>query len=264
MRTFIKLMAGAATAASVTAMVLASGPAMADPPAHTTVHNFDVVGVGSDTIQAVLDQFSVDYNAAQVAAKHKDSATNPFLYSWDATNPSTGAIGDNITLKQNCTKLPRPDGSGAGIAALTTQNAKDGGMVGTGNSKHQAFCMDFARSSRDRATTDPQYGSGGIAFDALGGDAVTYATQPGSNAPKTLTTHQLFEIYTCTVTNWSKVGGKSGTIKAFIPQNGSGTRSFFLTAIGITSGIPGACVSDEATKANANGRSRRTRASTPA
>ena len=96
MRTFTKLMAGAAFA--VTATALAVAPAMADPingkgkpvtPAAT-----DVVGVGSDTIQNVLNQFSVSYNAS-----HK---TGPRLYSWDATNPSTGAIGDMITLKKGC------------------------------------------------------------------------------------------------------------------------------------------------------------------
>ena len=59
--------------------------------------------------------------------------------------------------------------------------------------------MDFARSSRDRATTDPAFSAGGISFIALGGDAVTYATFPGSNAPANLTTAQLFKIYTCAV-----------------------------------------------------------------
>jgi ABC-type phosphate transport system substrate-binding protein len=240
MRTFTKLMAGAAFA--VTATALAVAPAMADPingkgkpvtPAAT-----DVVGVGSDTIQNVLNQFSVSYNAS-----HK---TGPRLYSWDATNPSTGAIGDMITLKKGCKALARPNGSSGGIAALTTENATTG----------KSPCMDFARSSRDRATTDPAFTAGGISFIALGGDAVTYATFPGSNAPANLSTKQLFQIYTCGVpakggnpaNNWADLGGKKGPIKAFIPQSGSGTRSFFLTAIGITSGVPGTCVSDGATK----------------
>lgn len=228
MRTFTRLMAGAAAAVAATATAITAVPALADPP--KTPAAGDVVGVGSDTIQNVLNQFSVSYNAT-----HK---SGPKLWSWDATNPTTGVIGDMITLKKGCKQIARPNGSSGGIAALTTENASTGGHP----------CMDFARSSRDRATTDPAYAAGGISFITLGGDAVTYATFPGSNAPSNLTTAALFKIYTCAVTNWKQVGGKSAPIKAFIPQSGSGTRSFFLTAIGITSGVPGTCVSDGATK----------------
>lgn len=228
MRTFTRLMAGAAAAVAATAMAITAVPALADPP--KTPAAGDVVGVGSDTIQNVLNQFSVSYNAT-----HK---SGPRLFSWDATNPKTGVIGDMITLKKGCKQIARPNGSSGGIAALTTENASTGGHP----------CMDFARSSRDRAPTDPAFAAGGISFVTLGGDAVTYATFPGSNAPANLTTSDLFKIYTCAVTNWKQVGGKNAPIKAFIPQSGSGTRSFFLTAIGITSGVPGTCVSDGATK----------------
>lgn len=79
-------------------------------------------------------------------------------------------------------------------------------------------------------------------FATLAGDAVTYATQPSSNAPASLTTSQLNQIYSCAVTNWSQVGGKTAPIHAFIPQTGSRLRSFFLSAIGRTN--PGSCVSD--------------------
>lgn len=246
MRKPLMLLAGAAAAVTVAATAMA--PALADPPTHAAVHNFDLVGIGADTTESLFNQLSVDYNASQVAAHHPDSASNPFLYSWDATNPTTQAIQDPITLKSGCASLARPDGSSAGIGTLTAENAKDG-TVGSGASKRTTFCVDFARSARDRSTSDPIYGKGGVAFIALGGDAITYATQPGSAAPKSLTTHQLFEIYTCTVTNWKQVGGKSAPIHAFIPETGSGIRTSFLTAIGIPSGgSPGACVSDEATK----------------
>lgn len=187
----------------------------------------DVVGVGSDTIQNVMDQFSADFN------KGLSSATSAHLYSWDATNPITGAIGDNIVTKHGCAAIPRPDGSSGGITALDTQNKTTGDDP----------CMDFARSSRDRAPTDPPYAANGIAFTTLAGDAVTWATQPGTNAPASLTAAQLNEIYSCTVTNWNQVGGKSGTIAPFIPQPSSGTRAFFLAAIGVTT--PGSCVSDD-------------------
>src|SRR5215813_8711099 len=73
------------------------------------------------------------------------------------------------------------------------------------------------------------------------GDAITWATQTVTAAPKTLTPAQLSAIFTCADTNWSQVGGKNAPIKAFLPQAGSGTLSFWETALGIT---PGPCVSD--------------------
>ncbi|HEY3907587.1 MAG TPA: substrate-binding domain-containing protein [Streptosporangiaceae bacterium] len=252
MRRFVRLMAGAAAAASVAALTMAPS-AMADPPSGKTVHNFDLSGIGADTTQSLFDQFSADYNAAQSAAHKADSASNPYLYSWDATNPTTQAIGDSIKLKKGCAALPRPDGASAGVVALTTLNKSDG-TVGTGKNKRQTFCIDYVRSARNRSTTDPPYSKGGLAFITLAGDAITYATQPGSAAPSDLTTLQLFDIYTCKVTNWKQVGGKNAPIKAFIPQSGSGIRTSFLSAIGIPSGgSPGTCVSDESTKKNPGG-----------
>ncbi len=74
-------------------------------------------------------------------------------------------------------------------------------------------------------------------------DAVTYATNAKTNAPANLTTAQLAAIYTCAVTNWHQVGGKSAPIDAQLPQSGSGTRKFFLTALGAGTPItPGPCV----------------------
>jgi ABC-type phosphate transport system substrate-binding protein len=186
------------------------------------------VGVGSDTIQNVLDQFSADYNATLTGS----TATR--LYSWDATNPNTGAIGDTIAEKSGCSSIARPDGSSAGITQLATfQKTGDGNF----------YCSSFARSSRARGSSDPAFAPGGIAFVDLAGDAVTWSAQATTNAPATLTTAQLAAIYNCTDTNWSQVGGKNAPIHAFIPQSSSGTRSFFLGAIGIAT--PGSCVSDD-------------------
>jgi len=186
----------------------------------------DATGVGSDTIQNLLDQFSADYNVGK-------ALTVTHLYSWDATNPNTGAIGDSIQVKGGgCSAIPRPDGSSAGITALTSSQVVSG-----------TNCISFARSSRARASTDPAFAPGGIAFVDLAGDAVTWSAQATTNAPATLTTAQLTAIYNCTDTNWSQVGGKNAPIHAFIPQSGSGTRSFFLGAIGIAT--PGSCVSDD-------------------
>jgi ABC-type phosphate transport system substrate-binding protein len=228
-----KLLGAATAAAAITALV--ATPALADPPTGVTPKPRDVVGVGSDTIQNVFDQFSVDYNATHTSGK---------LYSFDATNPKTGAMGDTITLKSgsaNC-KIPRPDGSSAGISALENTQTTTGGLP----------CINFARSSRARATTDPN----SITFINLAGDAVTVATQPGSNAPANLlTTAALTGIYNCSIRHWNQIPGNSGgstaTIAAMLPQNGSGTRSFFLGALGLTT--PGSCVSTSATVQGAAG-----------
>jgi ABC-type phosphate transport system substrate-binding protein len=219
-----KLLAATA-AAAITALM--AGPALADPiPVGTIPKATDVVGVGSDTTESVFDQLSVDYNATHTTGK---------LYSWDATPQ-----GGTITPKAGCSSTtPRPTGSTAGIGAL-----ENTAMTGT----HP--CIDFARSSRDRGqgpTPDPNT----ISFIDVAGDAVTYATQPGSHAPNNLTTAQLTAIYSCSVSNWSQVGGTAGKIIPMLPQSGSGTRGFFLTAIGLTA--PGSCVSTSATVQGAAG-----------
>src|SRR6185312_12970919 len=90
----------------------------------------DATGVGSDTIQNLLDQFSADYNVGK-------ALTATHLYSWDATNPNTGAIGDSIQVKGGgCSAIARPNGSSAGITALTSSQVVSG-----------TNCISFARSS---------------------------------------------------------------------------------------------------------------------
>jgi len=232
MRMLTKLLAATAAAGATTLLV--AGPAMADPPPGVTPRASDVVGVGSATTQFLVDQLSTDYNN-----QHKTATTK--LYSWDAV-----PLGSSITLKAggvngDCS-ITRDTGSTAGIAELN-KNATTSG--GTG------FCVDFARSSRTRGTTEPACTTGGDCFVGLAGDAVTWADRSaaagGTNAPATLTATQLKNIYLCKTTNWSQVGGKAGTIKPFLPQSGSGTLNFWLTALGggTTPITPGPCVSND-------------------
>jgi ABC-type phosphate transport system substrate-binding protein len=235
MRTYHKLIAAAAVAATATAMAVY--PAIADPPGKTVPRPQDITGVGSDTIQNVFNQFSVDYNAS------RKTRSAPRLYSFDAVNPKTGAVGDTIKEKsgsKNC-KNVRPNGSSGGIdasaggALALNANTRNAAKGGTG------FCTDFARSSRAEAT-----GDGNVTFVPFALDAVTYATNAGSNAPADLSTAQLLKIYTCKVTNWKQVGGHNAPIVAQLPQTASGTRKFFLTAIngGAAPATPGPCVND--------------------
>jgi len=227
-----KLLGAATAAAAITAMMAA--PALADPPSGVTPKPTDVVGVGSDTTEFVFDQLSADYNATHSTGK---------LYSWDALNPSNGAEHDLIQVKSGSTNchIQRPFGSTEGITALENTKTTTGG----------APCINYARSSRARASTDPTT----ISFVNVAGDAVTYATQPGTHAPHNLTTADLTGIYNCTIKTWNAIPGNSGgshaTIAAMLPQNGSGTRSFFLGALGLTA--PGPCVSTSATRQGAAG-----------
>jgi ABC-type phosphate transport system substrate-binding protein len=227
----------AALAAAAAAVLLITGPALADPPSGVTPKATDIVGVGADTTQYLFDQLSADYNKTV-------TSSSPHLYSWDATPAA------NIQEKSGSTacNLPRPNGSGAGISALES-NVTDG----------THFCVDFARSARSRSSTDPACASGGICYIYLAGDAVDWTARStaagGTDAPASLTLTQLKNIYLCKTTNWKAVGGKSATIKPFLPQTASGTRSFFLTALGggTTPIVPGSCVSDGATTAFPNG-----------
>ena len=228
----------AVSALGATASALAIAPAMADPVnSHlhkVTPRAYDIVGVGSNTIQNLLDQLSVGYNAAHKTHNSK----NPYIYSWDATPPGKpNDLTSKITPKSGCVKVLRPDGSSAGIAALPS-SPKTG----------KYSCLNFARSSRPRGATDPAKGPGGVVFVALAKDAVTFSTASKTNAPSSLTAKQLNEIFSCTVpakdgnpaNNWADLGGKAGKINPVLPQASSGTRSFFLASIGVAS--PGNCV----------------------
>ena len=236
MRMPSKLLAGVAVAA--TTVALTAGPALADPPSGTVPRPADAVGVGANTTEYLFDQIAQQYNTAHTKATTK-------LYSWDATNPVTGALGDNIQTKSNCVDITRPNGTGQGIAALE-QNTTD-----PKSTSH--YCVDYARAAANRTSTEPACASGGICFVSLAGDAVTWADRSaaagGTDAPASLTPTQLAKIYECADTNWDQVGGQNAPIQAFLPQTSAGTRTFFLTALGggTTPITPGACVIDGTT-----------------
>ncbi|MFI2608071.1 PstS family phosphate ABC transporter substrate-binding protein [Kitasatospora sp. NPDC018619] len=212
-KTAAKLLTVAALATSIA--TVAGGTAVADPAAGVTPRAIDFVGTGSDTTQAVLNQLAADYNASLT------DPTAPRVYSWDAT-----PTGTTITPKAGAATIARPNGSGAGIKALTT---------------YTNTTVDFARSSRGPQPTDPTTDD----FVSLAKDAVAWAAPATGNAPANLSTANLKDIYTCAVTNWHDIDASlpNATIKPFLPQSDSGTRSFFLTTIGGGVAVtPGACV----------------------
>jgi ABC-type phosphate transport system substrate-binding protein len=237
MRKLTKLFAGAASMVAATALVAGmattASAAPKDPPAGVTPQSFDIVGVGSNTTQYVLDQISVDYN--KTVKVH--NANHPWFFSWDAVKPGTASTSvTKIVPKAGCTTIVRPNGSTAGLKALDA-NQFDG--------KTGHYCLDFGRSSGGRNPIAPKPGKNGVLYVAFAKDAITWSTRAanhgGSNAPASLTKAQLVSIFTCKTTNWKQVGGKSGAIKVYLPQAGSGTLATWEKFMGITT--VGSCVS---------------------
>jgi ABC-type phosphate transport system substrate-binding protein len=214
-RVFRTVVLAGAVASAVA--VMASGMAAADPPAGTVPANADIVAVGSNTIQALFNAWSTDYNVSTPIPTSK-------LYSFDATGSAT----INEKTATACQGLTRPNGSGAGIAALNT-----GTVTGDGH-----FCVDIARSSRPTTPAD-----GTVKSVLLAEDAISWSASSTTNAPATLTSAQLKAIFNCTDTKWNQVGGTStATIVPILPQSSSGTRQTWLTQIGVTT--PGTCVTN--------------------
>src|SRR5206468_3244635 len=87
--------------------------------------------------------------------------------------------------------------------------------------------IDIARSSSGRGASDPStFQYYGYALDAVG-----IASWPGGNSVNHLSVQEIRDIYACTVTNWNQVGGGNASIVRYIPQAGSGTRSFFINTV---------------------------------
>jgi ABC-type phosphate transport system substrate-binding protein len=233
------MMAGVASVAAAAALVAGSvtmaSASTNDPSKSVTPAAYDIVGVGSNTTEYVMDAVSVGYNKS--VKTH--NATNPYFYSYDALPEGVNVPGKyNITPKAGCATIARPDGSSAGITALDSSQVikYKGGTYP---------CIDFARSSGGRKPTYPADKPGGVVFVAFAKDAITWAARSaakgGTDAPASLNTAQLKAIFTCTDTNWAQVGGKSGAIKVYLPQAGSGTLSTWEKFMGITT--LGSCVS---------------------
>lgn len=174
-------------------------------------------GVGADAFAELTDNLATQYNAA--------NPSSPQIASYDAVNPKTGAAGEQITTKPGCT-VTRPNGANAGMTLFKLNGTS------TAAGYTDQYCVDFVRSSRAKLTDGSE---NGLLFYAQSEDAVGYATLGNAYAPTTpLTTSQLADIFTCTDTDWSQVGGQAGPIHVYLPPTSAATLTFFLSAIGIT------------------------------
>ena len=215
----------AAALCAVVGVALA-GVSLAALPANADPVSSSYVLAGSDTLQDVANALANGTTVTGVNVRAL-SATGP-IASYDAFG------GSAIQTKPNGPFFARPAGSGDGVKALS--RSIDGSQFSVSGNTTPATSItgqvDIARSSSGPGTAANS--SGPLAYIPFGRDAVSYAIAPGTaTGLEQLSTAQLTQIYNCTLTS---VGGVS--ISPVLPQSASGTRKFFLAAIGVTNRAP--------------------------
>jgi ABC-type phosphate transport system substrate-binding protein len=231
----------AALGIAVTGVSLVA-PASADPVANT------YAVVGSDTLEDAVNAL-VNGTSGNTFRIFSNNST---LGSFDATgNPC-------IQTKENSSRFTRPNGSSDGLLALVKSMKQEAYNASTSNGR--VVCdrnnvridglVDIARSSSNPGTNNPDFtGTGStdrtLAWFPFGRDAMAYAYRSavGSTTAAvdrdestglasriaSLTKDDLTDIFACTL---RQIDGH--TITPVVPQAGSGTRSSWLTALGLT------------------------------
>jgi ABC-type phosphate transport system substrate-binding protein len=224
---FTRTVRATAIAAAAVALVATSAlSASADPT--TPADGDDIVIVGSDTTEFVLNDLAALYSSrfsTQPRQLKSFNATGTSPITIRPDNPATTGV-DPVTIV-------RPNGSGAGIKELGTPTSPAG-----------AAPVDSARSSRAKVTTGSNPDPANLMFIPFAQDQLRWMANSGVTGVTQLTDAQLTGIYNCTITNWNQVGGNNLTIVPLIPQTQSGTRAEWLTRVGVV-GTPGSCVTDQ-------------------
>jgi ABC-type phosphate transport system substrate-binding protein len=228
-----------ATATTMGALVLTALPAQAARADYAPGPN-DIVGVGSDTLQYILD-FGDDgdpegdpgFNSAGGAYK---------VVSFDATADSNAraAYLNNSTdsnllpldptdvLRAGTYPNERINGSGAGINALIANQGT------SGNSSLPT--IDFVRMSSEPTAAEGADFSSGLEVVKIATEDLAMAADNTTNAVA-LSPEQLVKIYQANISTgcetWSDFGVTGSAagdwVAPLIPQAGSGTRSTFLS-----------------------------------
>jgi len=200
------------------------------------------VVVGSDTLQDAVGALANGFKNGSSTVR--TSGLGKYVASYDAFAPGiAGGIG-TIQTRPAGPVFPRPSGSGNGKNALiasftgnpwnisSTALYVNAGLAGTYSIAGQ---IDASRSSSEGTPN----ATGTYSYLPFGQDAVTYAVKAGSGvsaesitAASSLTTAQLKAIYE-SASN-TPIAGQSDVIVPRLPQSGSGTRNFWLSAIGVT------------------------------
>lgn len=231
-----------------------TGPALADTGATAT----DFVAVGSDTVQNVANFIFDGDQAAHNGFNFSNKSTRVFTF--DANGDDNGrALYNNSTpqssipvtaiLRVGTLPVPRPNGSGAGIAALIADSVGGTGYSVNGYPSLPNGNINLVRASRlPKASENTACAAitkcGGLHVFQVAYDNLQAATSVTTNAPSGLTAVQLAHIFQCDTNyqhwNDSGIGGtSSNTIIPVIPQNGSGTHDFFLSDMGAALGLSG-------------------------
>ncbi len=203
-------------------LVVAAPAANADPVSNSYVL------AGSDTLQDAANALANGTTITGVSVRVSSALGS--IASYDAFG------GAAIQTKSGGPYFARPAGSGDGVKALS--RSIDGGQFSVSGNLTPATAItgqvDIARSSSGPGANANT--SGPLAYIPFGRDAVSYAIAPGTTTGlEQLSAAQLQQIYNCTLTSVNGVA-----ISPVLPQSASGTRKFFLAAIGVTT--PGACV----------------------
>jgi hypothetical protein len=225
-----KVRLGVVAVAVASATLLGGLAANADPASG----NYPVLaGVGSDTIQDAMNGMAT---------------VIPTIGSYDATAPASDTNTTTITTRSGGPAFTRPNGSGAGINALSASidGSAFNGTVITGQ-------VDFARSSSGPSSSFP---GTNLTYIPFAKDAVSYAVNEASDFPRDIpegsaaaaasnpTALTLWNIYHCTATSYTDSNANSVTIIPLLPQSGSGTRKFWDSTFGLTEGSLPSCVTD--------------------
>lgn len=219
-----KLRLGVVAAFAVVAVTLGvAAPVSADPTPPGTFK--PLVGVGSDTTENLVNGLAT-------------VVTN--IGSYDATGSST------IQVRSGGPTFNRPNGSGNGQKALTASiNPTGTDKWPSGTGVDITGQVDFARSSSAPSGSLP---GTQLTFIPFARDAVSFAVSAASDFPRDIAVgaasqdstspapFTLRNIYRGTVTSYADSNFNTVTIRPLLPQTGSGTRSFWIGALGLTEG----------------------------
>jgi hypothetical protein len=198
--------------------------------------------VGSDTLQDAVNALT---NGTSITGSNvRVSAAGKVLSSFDAF-PTAGSLaaaapvaGALIQSKPFGAYFVRPAGSGNGKTALLASMGKNGsGSTGTNvwQGVNIAGQVDLARSSSGIT----QDANGDLVAVPFGRDAVSFAYKAGANIDQatinTVASYSASQLSTLVnAPSGEIVVAGDDRIVAILPQSGSGTREFFLKAIGFS------------------------------
>ena len=209
----IKKIIAMSTVAGVALAGLAFSSASAEPVSNSYVL------VGSDTLQDSTNALLNGTNATGSTVR-VTTLTGTTVGSFDAFGSAA------IQTKPNGPFFGRPAGSSAGVNAL---RASIKGSDYSGNTsvavKPIVGQVDIARSSSAPSGVDATNGK--LSYIPYARDAVGYAYKGGTAAWANIPAATLKQIFDGTLSTFDGVA-----IKPRLPQTGSGTRNFFLGALG--------------------------------